>query len=55
MKNGLTKLLLFFFLKTPKIWVGWTTLKGKKEDGLYRNWSICMSLGLKGTLYNYKL
>ena len=25
----------FFFLKMPKIWVGWMTLNGeKKEDGL---------------------
>ena len=35
MKNGLTKSLLFFFRKRPKIWVGRTTLNGeKKEDGL---------------------
>ena len=35
-KNGLTtSLLVFFFLKMLKIWVGQTTLKGeKKEDGL---------------------
>ena len=36
-KNGLTTslLLLLFFLKIPKIWVGRTTLNGeKKEDGL---------------------
>ena len=33
-KNGLTTSLLFFF-KTPKIWVGRTTLNGeKKEDSL---------------------
>ena len=36
-KNGLTTSLLFF-LKMPKIWVGRTTLNGKKkEDGLKRN------------------
>ena len=35
MKNGLTTLLLFFFLKMPKIWVGQTTINGEKtEDGL---------------------
>ena len=34
MKNGVTMSLLFFFWKTPKIWVGQTTVKGeKKEDG----------------------
>ena len=34
-KNGSTMSLLFFFLKMPKIWVGWMTLNGeKKEDGL---------------------
>ena len=34
-KNGLTKSLLFFFLKIPKIWVGRKTLIGEKEkDGL---------------------
>ena len=34
-KIGLTKSLLFFFLKMPKIWVGRMTLNGeKKEDGL---------------------
>ena len=35
-KNGLTtELLFFFFLKMPKIWVGWTTAnREKKEDGL---------------------
>ena len=34
-KNGLTKSLLFFFLKIPKIWVGRKTLNGEKEkDGL---------------------
>ena len=35
-KNGLTtSLLVFFFLKMLKIWVGQTTLNGeKKEDGL---------------------
>ena len=33
---GLTKSLLFFFLKMPKIWVGRKTLNGeKKKDGLY--------------------
>ena len=33
-KNGLTKLLLFFCLKIAKIWVGRTTLnEEKKEDG----------------------
>ena len=34
-KNGLTMSLLFF-LKMPKIWVGWMMLNGrkKKEDGL---------------------
>ena len=33
-KNGLTKLLLFFCLKIAKIWFGRTTLnKEKKEDG----------------------
>ena len=33
-KNGLTMLLLFF-LKMPKIWVGQTTINGEKtEDGL---------------------
>ena len=40
MKNGLTTSLLFFFffLKMPKIWVGWTTLNGEiKEDGLRAN------------------
>ena len=40
MKNGLTTSLLFFFffLKMPKIWVGWTTLNGViKEDGLRAN------------------
>ena len=27
-----------FFLKMPKIWVGWTTLNGEiKEDGLRAN------------------
>ena len=29
-KNGLTKLLLFFCLKIAKIWVGRTTLTGLK-------------------------
>ena len=34
-KNGLTKSLLFFFSKIPKIWVGRKTLNGEKEkDGL---------------------
>ena len=34
-KNGLTKSLLFFFKKIPKIWVGRKTLNGEKEkDGL---------------------
>ena len=34
-KNGLTTLLLFFFLKMPKIWIGQTTINGEKtEDGL---------------------
>ena len=34
-KNGLTKSLLFFFLKIPEIWVGRKTLNGEKEkDGL---------------------
>jgi len=34
-KNGVTTLLLFVFLKMPKIWVGRTTVNGeKKEDGL---------------------
>ena len=34
-KNGLTKSLVFFLLKMPKIWVGRTTLNGEeKEDGL---------------------
>ena len=37
-KNGVTTTLLFFFLKMPKIGVGWTTVNGeKKEDGL----SLC--------------
>ena len=36
MKNGLTKTLLFF-VQTPKIWVGQTTLnREKKEDGLIK-------------------
>ena len=30
-KNGFTTSLLFFFLKMPKIWVGWTTLNGQKK------------------------
>ena len=31
----------FFFLKRPKIWVGWTMLNGeKKEDGLIQNESL---------------
>ena len=30
-KNGFTTSLLFFFLKMPKIWVGWTTLNGEKK------------------------
>ena len=34
-KNGLTRSLLIFFLKMPKIWVGQMTLNGeKKDDGL---------------------
>ena len=35
-KNGVaTSLLFFIFLKMPKIWVGRTTVNGKKkEDGL---------------------
>ena len=34
MKNSVTTSLLFFW-KMPKIWVGWTTVKGeKKADGL---------------------
>ena len=34
LKNGVTTPLLFFFLKMPKIWVGRTTVNGKKiEDG----------------------
>ena len=38
-KNGLTtSLLVFFFMKMPKIWVDGTTLNGeKKEDGLTCN------------------
>ena len=34
-KNGLTTslLLLLFFLKMPKIWVGRTTLNGEKKRG----------------------
>ena len=34
-KNGLTTslLLLLFFLKMPKIWVGRTTLTGEKKRG----------------------
>ena len=34
-KNGLTTslLLLLFFLKIPKIWVGRTTLNGEKKRG----------------------
>ena len=36
-KNGVTTSFLFFFLKMPKIWVGWMTVNGeKKEDGLCR-------------------
>ena len=31
-KNGLTRSLLFFFLKMPKIWVGQMTLNGEKND-----------------------
>ena len=41
MKNVATTSLLFFFLKMPKIWVGWTILNGeKKEDGLIQNESL---------------
>ena len=38
-KNGLTtSLLVFFFMKMPKIWVDGTTLnREKKEDGLTCN------------------
>ena len=40
-KKGVTTLLLFFFLKIPKNWFGWTTVNGeKKEDGLIRFLSI---------------
>ena len=30
-KNGLTRSLLIFFLKMPKIWVGQMTLNGEKK------------------------
>ena len=32
-KNAITTSLLFFLLKMPKIWVGWTTVKGEKKRG----------------------
>ena len=46
-KDGLTKSLLFF-LKTPNIWVGWTTLNGeKKEDGLQQNNKTTIEFGFR--------
>ena len=30
-KNGVSTSLVFFFLKMPKIWVGWTTVNRKKK------------------------
>ena len=43
-KNGLTMMLLFFFLKMPKIWFGRTTLNGeKRENGLSQPGSVKIS------------
>ena len=55
MKNGLTTSLLFFLENAKKIWVGWTTLNGKKEREREDALGLIKQVSLLRLRVSYKL